>query len=221
MAVNQLKIEDRGIFFMSVNLMDRYFTNIETPFDQNDMFLTLITSLMISSKYFEVYPLDISDCIKMSGYNFSKDAFLKKESQIISAIQCNLDMPHLLDFNCFFFKVMKLRMQDEDLVSDKIIKFLAETETLAYDFCKAFVSIHEFLTTKLSYLSVSSLFLAFQLSTKHNICNPDLDQREVEKAKQIFKSVIVELLDMQTWIEIHENAPKVFKKVYFNYCEMK
>lgn len=119
---------------------------------------------MIATKYLEVVPINVSDCLAISSNKlYSADHFLKKELQILITLECNLDVPHLLTFTTFFTRMIKLRIQNESWGSDLILNYLLETEILSYDFCKALICNEYFLKEKLSLLSASSIFIALKL----------------------------------------------------------
>ena len=98
---------------------------------------------------------------------------------MISAIECNLDTPHLLDFISYYYRMIKFRMQSEGVVSDSILKYLIDSETLAYDFCKALICDEYFLKEKFSLLSASAIFMALMLVDKVKNRNNRYDKREV------------------------------------------
>lgn len=157
------RIENRGVFFMTINIMDRYYANPHTTYHLSEIQLTLVTALMLATKYFEVHAIEIKDCQTLCNDVFTKDQFLKREFAILTAIGCDLDVPHQLEYICYYNRVLKLRMQNENLNSDGIIRYLSDSEILAYDFCKAIICDEYFLNEKLSLVTASSMILSFTL----------------------------------------------------------
>lgn len=79
----KLNIEDKGVLFQAVNLMDRFYNIQKESLPAKDLQLTAVTSLFIASKNLEVDPLDLSTCVKTLCFSkYSKNQFLRKEAEI-------------------------------------------------------------------------------------------------------------------------------------------
>jgi hypothetical protein len=79
----KLNIDDKGVMFQAVNLMDRFYDNSKEQFSSKDLQLTAVTSLFLASKNIEVDPLELQLCIKTLCFNkYSRGQFLAKESAI-------------------------------------------------------------------------------------------------------------------------------------------
>lgn len=55
----KLQIEDKGVIFQAINLMDRYYDKQPKSMPTKDLQLTAVTALFIASKNLEVDPLDL------------------------------------------------------------------------------------------------------------------------------------------------------------------
>lgn len=55
----KLQIEDKGVIFQAINLMDRFYDKQAVSLPTKDLQLTAVTSLFIASKNLEVDPLDL------------------------------------------------------------------------------------------------------------------------------------------------------------------
>jgi len=65
----KLNIEDKGVIFQAINLMDRYYDKQIQSLPTKDLQLTAVTSLFIASKNLEVDPLDLQTCAKTLCFN--------------------------------------------------------------------------------------------------------------------------------------------------------
>ena len=74
-------------FFLSVNIMDIFFLKTKKVLYNEDIHLIGITSMFISSKFQEIYPLSLKNCINRIGHDlFSEDEVKKMECQILEEI---------------------------------------------------------------------------------------------------------------------------------------
>ena len=104
-----MKIDDRGVMYQAVNLIDRFYEALPHSMPQRDLQLTAVTSLFIASKSLEVEPLDLRACIKDLCYNkYSKAEFLKKESEIRLATNYENEAPTCLDFIMLYVRLIKM-----------------------------------------------------------------------------------------------------------------
>lgn len=90
-------------------------------------------------------------------------------------------------------------MQNEGLVSNSIILILRDSETLAYDFCKAILCDENFLKDNVSLISASSLYIALKLVEKINNKLTVDEMKEVMRLKTIFKNLVQELFGNNIW----------------------
>jgi hypothetical protein len=65
----KLAIDDKGVIFQAVNLMDRFYDKAKESLPVKDLQLTAVTSLFIASKNLEVDPLDLNTCCKTLCFN--------------------------------------------------------------------------------------------------------------------------------------------------------
>jgi hypothetical protein len=158
--------------------MDRFYNHIDVSLPTSDLQLTSVTCLWIISKYLEVEPMDIKHCAKLTAYQIPKTSFVNRETEVIASVQCYLDVTTVLDFHSFFFKLLKLRMQNDNLVSNLVIRLLAEVEILSYDICRAMITDVDFVKEKPSLLSATSIFLALTLADKHASPILKIERRE-------------------------------------------
>ena len=60
----KMNIEDRGVLFQAINLMDRFYDCQTTSLPARDLQLTAVTALFIASKNLEVDPIHLDACVK-------------------------------------------------------------------------------------------------------------------------------------------------------------
>ena len=104
----KLKIEDNNVIFQAVSIMDRFYNNEEISLPTKDLQLTAVASFFIASKNLEVQPVDLKTCMQKLCYNkYSKNQFLKKESDIRKIINYENEAPTLLEFAMLYIKMIK------------------------------------------------------------------------------------------------------------------
>lgn len=104
----KLQIEDKGVIFQAINLMDRYYDKQPKSMPTKDLQLTAVTALFIASKNLEVDPLDLQTCAKTLCFNkYAKSLFLKKEADVRKATKYENESPTVLDFIMFYIRMVK------------------------------------------------------------------------------------------------------------------
>jgi hypothetical protein len=105
--------------------------------DSGDIQLTAVTALLICSKYSDVEPLKLKDCVKSLCFNkYTNYDFINKEIEILDLLKVELDTSHSLDFVIFFMKIIRLKLQAKMNTDESTLDFITHVETLAYDLCK-------------------------------------------------------------------------------------
>lgn len=74
---------------MAVNIIDRYIGKAQI--DRGEFQLVGVAALMIASKIEEIYPPQIKDYVYICDYAYSKEKILEKESEILEALEFNLN----------------------------------------------------------------------------------------------------------------------------------
>ena len=74
-------------FFLSINIMDIFYLKTKKVLHNEDVHLIGITSMFISSKFQEIYPLSLKNFVKKVGHDlFSENDIKKMEYQILADI---------------------------------------------------------------------------------------------------------------------------------------
>ena len=66
-VLTNFKCDDQT-FFIAVSLMDRYFKNCATSKDVSDLHLIGVTSMFLSSKFEDIYPLKMKTVFEKIGH---------------------------------------------------------------------------------------------------------------------------------------------------------
>ena len=67
--------------YITSNLMDRYLSLYDLPADR--VYLLAISSLLIATKYEEIYPPTVKDFIKITHGKFSREQMIDLEQSIL------------------------------------------------------------------------------------------------------------------------------------------
>ena len=83
--------------FLSINLIDNFLSKIN---NLNRKFLQLvgISSLLIASKYEEIFPPKTNDFIFICDYAYNKNELLHMENLILNSIDFNINFPTIFNF---------------------------------------------------------------------------------------------------------------------------
>ncbi|MFH4978446.1 hypothetical protein AB6A40_005155 [Gnathostoma spinigerum] len=82
--------------FLTINLLDRYLSTKSVT--KADLQLVGVTCMFIAAKYEEMYPPELHDFVYITDNSFTKNAILKMEIKILSAIGLDLGRPQVIQF---------------------------------------------------------------------------------------------------------------------------
>ena len=123
-----------------------------------------MTSLLISTKYEEIYPPELKDLLTVSENKFTKAEVLKMELQILCTLQFDVTSPSAYRFLERFRKVSPTASND-----DKIFYFAQYIQEIA-------LLDASLLKYNPSELAASSLILAAKSIKKINIWTKEVEQ---------------------------------------------
>ncbi|CDW81159.1 n-terminal domain containing protein [Stylonychia lemnae] len=121
-AVIKSKVDDKNVFFLSVKLLDLYYTN--HPIQQNKDTLQLVgaTTIFMSAKMLEVQFLDLDFCEqRFLHHTHSKSDVLRVEQQIVEYSDWKIVEDSLLDCHALLLGMIKTRFQKDTLKLSKFI----------------------------------------------------------------------------------------------------
>jgi len=82
--------------YLTVNILDRYLEKV--PVSKQKLQLVGITSMLIASKYQEIYPPEIRDFVYIADKIYTKEDILDMEGQMLNTLYFNLTVPTSLNF---------------------------------------------------------------------------------------------------------------------------
>jgi len=91
--------------YLAVNLIDR-FLSIQEDIPRNQLQLVGCTSMLIASKYEEIYAPEVRDFVYISDNAYTRDQFLNMETLILNVLKFNLTVPSILRFGQRFIKLV-------------------------------------------------------------------------------------------------------------------
>ena len=90
--------------------MDRYLS--KQPINRKYLQLLGITSMLLASKYEDIYPPEIKELILMTDNSYNREELIKLESDILDIIEFNMTYPTSLRFLEIFKKIINLKEID-------------------------------------------------------------------------------------------------------------
>lgn len=92
--------------------MDRFYKHSLKSQPSEEVQLTGLTALFITSKYFEIMPIHMEQLINQMCYQkYNQTQFLNRETAIITLLTSEIDQPTHFDFVLMYFKMLRLYLQ--------------------------------------------------------------------------------------------------------------
>ena len=120
--------------YMTIQIIDRFLS--KKPVSRSKLQLVGITSMLIASKFEEIYPPEIRDFVYISDNAYKAEEIIKMERAILNALKFNIVFPSVHSFGKRFAKVAKL-----DERAENIAFYLIDTTLQSYDMLKYTPSI--------------------------------------------------------------------------------
>jgi len=77
--------------YLTVNLLDRFLEKVQVT--KQNLQLVGITSMLIASKYQEIYPPEVRDFVHVSDKAYTREEILEMEGNMLRTLQFNLTVP--------------------------------------------------------------------------------------------------------------------------------
>jgi len=153
--------------FLTVNILDRYLS--KNHIAREKFQLLGISCLFLASKFEDIYPPDLKECLFVTENSYSKDELLKIEGEILSTINFQIKSPTPLIF---------LERYQRILNADKRMYYLARylLELALIDF--------KFLKYTSSNLATSALYLSGKV-LKKNFWNEGIAKESKMKEEDV------------------------------------
>jgi len=116
---------------LCVNLMDRYLV-LRNSIQRAELQLVAITSLMIASKYEEIFSPPVRDFVYVTDSSFSLDDILEKENDILDTLDYRLSVPTCHHFLLRFLFLSSASVMVQLASRFYIDRVLQEHEHLAF-----------------------------------------------------------------------------------------
>ena len=92
-------------FFISVNIMDRFFYYSKKEYKSENLHLIGICSIFLAFKYSETFPIKLDFVVEKIAHNkFKKEEIIKMENEILKTLNFSLIKPTLYEFTSFYFR---------------------------------------------------------------------------------------------------------------------
>lgn len=137
--------------FLTVNMIDRYLSREVIP--RTKLQLVGVTSMLIASKYEEIYAPEVRDFVYITDKAYTKEEILKMENTILATLDFNITTPSSFRFLERFSKVSELDARQVNLA-----RYLIELPLIEYRMLKYTPSV----------ISASALFLTNKILQKQN-----------------------------------------------------
>ncbi len=96
---------DQTTYFLSINLMDKYFFNSLETLNPDDLHIIGISCMFIASKYHDIFPIKLASAAeKISHGKLTKEEIKKCEEKILKTLNYDISNPSAYDFLNFFIE---------------------------------------------------------------------------------------------------------------------
>lgn len=82
--------------YLCVNIIDRYCA--ATAVDREEIQLVGVTALLLASKYEEIYPPEVRDCVYITDRAFTRQEVLDMELEILRVLEFKMSVPTAYPF---------------------------------------------------------------------------------------------------------------------------
>ena len=185
-ACNQLDKEDNTLLFTAVNIMDRFYKHTLKPQPSEEVQLTGLTGLFITSKYFEIMPIHMEQLINQMCYQkYNQTQFLDRETEIITLLTSEIDQPTHFDFVLMYFKMLRLYLQVlKGPLSKNCLNYYLNSENIACDYCKMMLADVALMSVRPSILGATAVL--FGLKTGFHQLEAEFLKKSNQKHQKIF-----------------------------------
>lgn len=113
---------EENVFFLSVNIMDRYFKSVEVPLKPDHLHIVGICSMFLASKFYDIYPMKLKLIVEKVGHNkFSPEEIKQTEENIIKSLNYEMLSPTSFDFMNAYFEEIFFFIENNFAVNDETL----------------------------------------------------------------------------------------------------
>jgi len=183
--------------FLTINIIDRYLS--KKSIHRKYLQLLGVTSMLIASKYEDIYPPEIKDFIFMTDNAYTKEELIKMENDILDKIQFNMTYPTSFRFLEIFKKIINLKEIDYNRC-----RYFIEIALFDYNCCHFSPSL----------IAAASIFLNYKINKTKN---KDLKYLE----NKILTGIQYEIKEMLPCLNYLTNSIKAMGDISNKYTAIK
>lgn len=87
---------EQETLYLCINILDRYLSRVRV--ERKELQLVGVTALLLASKYEEIYPPEVKDCVYITDRAYTRQDILDMEATILTELQFNLTVPNAYPF---------------------------------------------------------------------------------------------------------------------------
>jgi cyclin B len=159
--------------FLTINIIDRYLS--KKSIHRKYLQLLGVTSMLIASKYEDIYPPEIKDFIFMTDNAYTKEELIKMENDILDKIQFNMTYPTSFRFLEIFKK--KINLKEIDYYR---CRYFIELALFDYNCCYFSPSL----------IAATSIFLNYKINKTKNKDLKYLENKILTEIQYEIKEII-------------------------------
>jgi Cyclin, N-terminal domain/Cyclin, C-terminal domain len=118
------------VLYLSVNIIDRYLQTVEVQ--RSKLQLVGVTALLIASKYEEIYPPEVRDCVYITNRAYTRQEVIDMEANILKVINFKLSSPTAHPFLLRFLFITKASPNVSYAAAYYLERVLQEHDLLKY-----------------------------------------------------------------------------------------
>lgn len=160
--------------YVTISTVDRYLSKV--CIKKSQLHMLGVASLLIATKYEEIYPPELKDLLAVSENKFTKEEVLKLEFEILSTLEFDFFVPSILRFLQRYRKLSNTASDDQIFF---FAQYLSEISLL-----DAF-----FLKHKPSELAAAAFILSARSLKKINSWNSEMERWTGFKEKDLKTAV--------------------------------
>lgn len=116
--------------YLAVHIMDRFLSKAQVP--RRRLQLVAMTSLLIASKYEEIYPPEVRDCVYMSDRAYTRQDVIDTEAEILAKLHFMISAPTAYPFLTRFLSITGATSTMQYAANYYLERVLLEHEILRY-----------------------------------------------------------------------------------------
>ena len=184
--------------YVTISIVDRFLSMKEIK--KSELHLIGVTSLLISTKYEEIYPPDLKDLLVVSENKFTKAEVLRMENKILSTLEFNFMAPSSLRFLERYRKLSNTASDDNVFF---FAQYLSEIALLDASLLKY----------KNSELAAAALILSAKAIKRINAWNKEMEKNTGYKEEDLKEAID----DLKSFA--HEVNPKFLSTLKYKFSK--